>query len=245
MVIHLIALAVPEGGGGTGRVPEGPVKGGGVLGRVGHDWHRAVAVLIQLFPDCGHPAVHHIRGGHHIRPCLNLAQGDPRQILQGLVVVHVLPVQNAAVAVGGVLAHAHVADIVQVRHLPLGKAERALDDAVLAPGPGAALVLVVRDAEEHHAGHARVRHLSQCLGQPVQAVAVLARHGGDLFLYVLSLPHEHGIDQGRFVHPGLTHHFAQRGAGSQSSGSVRQFHHFTSLAAASITRHVFSISSCV
>ena len=73
--VHLVGLAVPEGGGGLGRLPEGAVKGRGVLGRVGHDHRILEPGLVQPGPDGLHPAVHHVRGGHHVGSGLGLGHG--------------------------------------------------------------------------------------------------------------------------------------------------------------------------
>ena len=77
-------------------------------------------------------ATHHVRGGHHIRPGPNLAQGNPRQIRKGFIVVHVLPMQNAAVAVGGILTHTHIADEIQLREPVLQGLHGLLDHPVAA-----------------------------------------------------------------------------------------------------------------
>ena len=113
--VHLIGLAVAVMRGGLRRVAERAVERGGVLGGVGHDGGGLIAVLVQDGPNGGYPAVHHVGGGHHVRPRLHMGEGGLGQHLQGLVVVHALAAEDAAVAVVGILAHAHVGDHIEIR----------------------------------------------------------------------------------------------------------------------------------
>ena len=153
MEVHLIASPVPKGRGGVRRLPEGAVEGGGVFHRVGHDGNPGVALPVQGGTNGRHPAIHHVRRGNHIRPRLDLAQGNPGQVGEGLVVVHLLPLEDAAVSMGGVLAHAHVANQVQLREPVLQGFHGLLDHPVAAIGLGALGILLQGNAEEHHLVH--------------------------------------------------------------------------------------------
>ena len=127
-------------------------------------------------------------------------------------------------AVGGVLAHAHITDQVQFREPGFQCPHGLLDNAVLGIGFAAASVLVVGDAEEHKLIDAGFQHFLGLVEHLVDAVAVLARHGGDFLLAVLPLHHKGGVNQGGFVHAGLPHHLPQNLAVTQTAGTMNQFH---------------------
>ncbi len=73
------------------------------------------AVFVQRVADFGHPAVHHVRRGHHVGSGLGVGQGRAGQQVQGGVVIDDLFFHHAAVAVIGVLAQADVGDHDQLR----------------------------------------------------------------------------------------------------------------------------------
>ncbi len=79
-------------------------------------------------------SVHHIRRRHHIRPRLYLGHGDLSELLQGQIIIHILPLQDAAVSVAGILTHTHITDIKQLRHFFFRFFQSLLDDAVAGIG---------------------------------------------------------------------------------------------------------------
>ena len=224
MEIHLVGLPVSEGRSGIRRFPEGAVKSGGVFNRVGHDGSSGVSRLIQGLPDGQHPSVHHVGGSHHVRSRLHMGKSGFCQQLQGFIIVHILAAEHPAVAVGGVFAHAHIGDVVQIRHLDLCPAQGFLHNTLLRVGSGAHLVLVVRNAEKHHAAHAGVRQLGKLLRQDIQGIPVLSRHGRDLLPFIFSLHNKQRIDQRGFVHSGLPHHSADLFVSPQAAGSDSHVH---------------------
>ena len=115
--IHLVALPVAEGRSRTGRITEGTVETGSIFYRIGHDRGGVVAVGIQHLTDGADTAVHHIGGRYHIGSCLHMGKGCFCQQLQRPVIVHVMTAEHAAVAVGGILAHAHIGDEIHLREI--------------------------------------------------------------------------------------------------------------------------------
>jgi len=65
-----------------------------------------------------------------------VGQGGFGQHLQGLIIVHLMAAEDAAVAVVGVLAHTYVGDDIKVGVLGLDGPNGLLDHAVLVPGGG-------------------------------------------------------------------------------------------------------------
>jgi len=224
MGIHLVPLPVAEGGGGAGRRPEGAVERGGVLGGVGHDGGGLIAVLVQDGPNGGYPAVHHVGGGHHVRPRLHMGEGGLGQHLQGLVVVHALAAEDAAVAVVGILAHAHVGDHIEIRVFGLDGPDGLLHHAVLCPGGGAHGVLLTGQAEEDAVGHPGGQAVGHRLAHRVQAVVELAGQGLDGPLTAEGLVHEDGVDQAVGGQAGLPAQAAHRVASPQAAGALNEFH---------------------
>ena len=112
--VHLIAGAVAELRRRLGRIPERPIKGGSVLDRVAHDRQMAEPGLVQARADGRHHAVEHAAGRDQVGPGPGMADALFRQQRQGCVIVQVdAPanvLQDAAVAVIGVLAEAFVGD---------------------------------------------------------------------------------------------------------------------------------------
>ena len=229
MGIHLVAPAVAKGGGGAGGVPEGAVEGGGVLGGIGHNGGVFVAVFIQDFPNGGNPAIHHIRGGHHIRSCLDVGQGGFAQNRQGFVIVHGMTMDNAAVAVVGVLAHAHIGDHIALGISSLDGADALLDNAVGIPGGGAAGVLVGGNTKEQHPADTGGHTGGDFLPDPVGGAAPLALQRGDGFPDMLPLYQKQGIHQTVRGYPGFPHHPAQIVTGTQPAWAVYKFHIVTLL----------------
>ena len=227
--VHLIALAVPEGGRGAGSLPEGAVEGGGVLDRIGHDRDRRVAGGIQGLADGPHAAVHHIRGRHHIGASLHMGEGRHGQEVQRPVIVDIAAAQDAAVAVRGIFAHTDIRDEIELRKILLRPAQGALDDTVRAVGLGPHLVLFGRNSEKHDLADACLLQPRQLFSHAVYGPAVLAGKGRDLLHRILAVHDKHGVDQGCGIQTGLPHHAPQCIASPQSPGSDRQIHFYPPL----------------
>ncbi len=115
--------------------------------------------------DGGHPAVHHVGGGDDVGAGLRVGDRLPGQERERQVVVdrEVLPgaagprrLEDPAVAVVGVLAHADVGHHDEPGDRLLERPDRPRDDAVLVVGAGADRVLVLGDAEEDDRADARL-----------------------------------------------------------------------------------------
>src|SRR5687768_9100101 len=83
-----------------------------------------------------------------------------RQPLQSGVVIHVVPMDLAAVPVTGVLAVAHVRDYHDVWRFLLDGADCPLNDAILCIGTRRLLIFFSGDAEENHAADPERLHLA-------------------------------------------------------------------------------------
>src|SRR5699024_10537004 len=84
--VELVAAPV-AGELGVGRLPEGAVEGGGVLGGVGEYGDVGVARPVERVTDGGHLAVHHPGQSEQLGSCLCLGEGDGGVAGQGGVVV--------------------------------------------------------------------------------------------------------------------------------------------------------------
>jgi len=63
---------------------------------------------------------------------------------------------------------------------------------------------VLGHSKEYDGGYAQVSNLLYRINNPVQAVAINAGHGWDLFHYVLSVPDKDGVYQVIKGKPGLS-----------------------------------------
>lgn len=108
-----------------------------------------------------------------------VGEGGFGKQLKGPVVVDLSAVQNAAVPVGGVFAHAHVGDEIEFGKVPFGQPQRLLHRALVVPRARAAFVLMRGQPEEQHGGHPRLPHLFKLHMQHVGAVAELPVERGD------------------------------------------------------------------
>jgi hypothetical protein len=77
-----------------------------------------------------------------------VADRRPREQVESLVVRNLLAVEDAAVAVGRVLAQADVGDEHELRDALAERPERLLDGPVVVPGARPLIVLLLRDSEE-------------------------------------------------------------------------------------------------
>ena len=78
----------------------------------------------------------------------SVGEGGFREDLQGFVVVYLMPAENTAVAVVGILAHTHVGDEIELRMFGLDGTNRLLDHTLLVPGGRALRILLCREPEE-------------------------------------------------------------------------------------------------
>ena len=126
--VHLIAAAVAELRRGVGGLAEGAVKGGGELGGVAHDGRVGEGGGVERGADGFDAAVHHVGGGDDVGAGGGEGDGGAGEEWEGGVVVDVVVAwifqaagwifgaagaivnDDAAVAVGGVLAEADVGD---------------------------------------------------------------------------------------------------------------------------------------
>lgn len=174
-------------------------------------------------------AVHHVAGGHHVGSGFGIAQSDGRQMGQSGVVEHLPPgVEDAAVAVVGVFAHADVPDDVEVGAELPQPAHGLLHHPFGVAGGSAAGILVVGDAEEDAGGHPGLLHLAGDLIQPVHRVVVDAGQRGDLLFDVLPLHHKDGQYKILRRKTGLPDHGADGGIFAQPPATVKWFHRFRS-----------------
>src|ERR671917_924560 len=84
--VHLVGAAVAELGGAVCGLAERAVEGGGVLGGVGHDRGVLETLVVELGPNGGDPAVHHVRRGDDVGARLGVGGGGARDQLEAHVV---------------------------------------------------------------------------------------------------------------------------------------------------------------
>lgn len=143
--------------------------------------------------------------------------------LQGGVVVDApVGVEDAAVAVVGVLVEAEVGhDDEVVPDLVAHGADGDLEDAVgVRPrGPVRVLLLVLRHPEEHDPGDPGLHGLHGGLPERVHRVLDDAGHGLDGDGFRDALAYEGGEDEVGRVQPGLGDHAAHGGGGAEPPGA--------------------------
>ena len=137
--------------------------------------------------------------------------------LQGGVVVHAAVVDDAAVAVVGVLAHADVGGYQHAGVVALDGAHRLLHDALGVVTLGAERVLLGGQAEEQHAADAKLGGLTDLLGHDIQRYLVAAGHGLDGLPDSVAVPHEHGVYELPGGEAGLLSQVAQRVRAAQAA----------------------------
>ena len=108
--IHLVRPAIAERGCRIGGVAERTVERRAVLRGVGHDRDLAEAGVIEHVADAADAAVHHVGRRDDVGAGGGVRERGARQLLDRRVVDDLLAVEDAAVAVRGVLAQADVGD---------------------------------------------------------------------------------------------------------------------------------------
>lgn len=102
-----------------------------------HDGNVGKVVFIENAADLRHATVHHVRRGDHVGAGLGVGKRRLGQKVQRGVIVHGVPVDEAAMPVIGILAQADVGNHDQIGKLVLQGLDRALDNSVLGVGLGA------------------------------------------------------------------------------------------------------------
>ena len=172
---------------------------------------------VELRAQRADAAVHHVARGHDIRARACVRGGGAGEQLERCVVVHAAVVEHdAAVAVAGVGAQAHVGDHDQLRVRLLERSNRELDDALVVVGARALLVLLGRQAEQQHGGDAELVRLSGVLHGLGDRQPVHARHGGDRGAALAQLD-EHRVNEAVRAELRLAHHAAQHARLAQAA----------------------------
>jgi len=149
--------------------------------------------------------IHHPAGGYDIRPRRSVACCRLAQERQGLIIEHLLPPHQAAVAVAGVLAEAQIGYHHQVGVL-LDRRHCPLDYAPGVVGARAALILVGRQTEEEHRRHPQILQSASLSRYALQALAVLAGHGSYGLGLACPLIHKYWLHQIAAGERVLRHH---------------------------------------
>jgi hypothetical protein len=129
-------------------------------------------------------------------------------------------VERAAVAVRGVLAHAHVGDDVVLGIVRLDGADRQLDDAVLGKRAAPCLVLGLGQAEEDDRRDAERLQLVDLGGQLVERELEDARHRRDLVAQAGARLHEQRVDEVCGIQCGLADHRTKRLGAPQAPRAI-------------------------
>ena len=154
------------------------------------------ARLVEALADRPHPPVHHVRGGDDVGARLRVRDGHPGEQRQGRVVLHLAVLDDAAVAVRGVLAQAHVGDDQQLLAGGADRADRLLHDAVVGVALGAHRVLGRGQAEEDHPADPQLLDLLGLARHLVDREVEAAGQRRDLAAQPLAGGHEERVDRG-------------------------------------------------
>ena len=153
-----------------------------------------------------------------------MADGNLSQMRQGFIVVYLVTMEDAAVPVVRILAHADVGNDGKVRIPGLDGPHGLLNDPVFRPGGGAAGVLFRREAEEDAVLHAVGQTLLHGEAHAVQTVVVLAWQTLDGPDAGESFVHENGIDKCLRAQPGFPVQAADSVGPPQAARAVGQVH---------------------
>jgi hypothetical protein len=110
----------------------------------------------------------------------NVRHGHGREEVEGGVVPDLVPLDDAAMAVGGVLAETDVGDHEELAALAAYRANGLLHDAVVGVPLRAEGILPLGQAEEDHARDSQGLHLAGLAGRLVGREMEAARQGRDL-----------------------------------------------------------------
>ena len=183
------------------------------------------AFRIQCTADGQYAAVHHIGRRNHVGACAHMGEGHLAQQFEGLVVVDGgAAVQNAAVSVGGIFAHAHVGDAVYLWEVLFDLPQCLLYDAVFIPCRGTQLILVGGDSKQQDLVYAGLYKLLHRLAYRIGAVVVLSRQRRNLLAHAGFFADKQRVNQSPLGDVGFPRQFAHHLVGSQTSWSVQHFH---------------------
>jgi hypothetical protein len=115
--------------------------------------------------------------------------------IEGRIVPDLFALDDTAVAVGRVLAEAHVGDHQEVPALGANGADGLLDHAAVGIALGSQRILVFRQAEEDDAGDSQGLDLPRLSGGLIRREMEAAGKGGDLPAETDAGGHEKRIDQ--------------------------------------------------
>ena len=152
-------------------------------------------VLIQNPTNLGNPAIHHVRGRHHVGPGLGMGKRGPGKHLQGGVVVHHIINEYPAMAMAGIFAQADIGTDRQLWRRVLQLLDGPLDDAVLGMRPRTFRILLVGQTEKDDRVHPKAHALLGLLGQLVHGHSEHPGHGWHLFPDSLSRHDKKRVDK--------------------------------------------------
>ncbi len=190
----------------------------------------AEIVGVQPGANGGDHAVHHAAGGDDVGPGGGVGHGRGRQHVQRFIVQHKpfrqmgmrAIVEQAAVAVVGVFAQAHVGDDDEVGHGRFNRPNRLLHNAVVGKVFQADGVFEGRDAEEDDGGDVQGNGRFRFAHRLGYRQLGDARHGGNGRTAV-AVPHKQRVNQIIRREMGFAHHAPQAGRRAQparASGQV-------------------------
>ena len=148
---------------------------------------------------------------------MNVGYSCLAQKFQGLVVIDPVVVDDAAVSVVGVLAHADIGYHHHVGMVFLDHPHGFLHDAFGVIPFGAQGVFLGGQSEQQNGRDAQLQGLANLLGQHVQRHLKLAGHGLDGFFDAVSVGHEQGINELFYREAGLPGHVAHGFATAQAA----------------------------
>ena len=152
---------------------------------------------------------------------LRVRDRHAREQLERRVVLHLAVLDDAAVAVRGVLAQAHVRHHQQLLAGRADRADRLLHDAVVGVALGADRVLGRGQPEQDHAADPELLDLLRLARHLVDRQVVAAGQRRDLAPQPLAGRHEQRVDQVRRRERRLAHHRAQPLAARNRRGRSR------------------------
>ena len=218
--IHLIRFPVTEFWGRFRRIPEGAIKVGSVLGTVGHDGNIGKSFIIQRIPNGSNPSIHHVRGGHHVRPRPAVRHRLFRQKLQSGIVEDLAVPDNSAVAMGGIFTEADIRNNRHLGHRILECPNGLLDNAVIGIGFGSHFIFMLRNPKQNNRRDPQGSHLFHIFHQPVHGKLKDSRHGRHGTSFPPSGTYKHGINQILHAEVILAHHGAQGLGHSKTPGTI-------------------------
>ena len=166
-------------------------------------------------------AIHHVRRRDDVGAGRRVRQRRAREELDGGVVDDFAVDEQAAVAVRGVLAQAHVGDDEQVRHFLLERAHRGLHRRVAIPGRRAGRVLAVRQPEQQHAGYPVGLRRRGFLHDFVDRELKHARHRRHFAPLSRPGAHEQRVEEHVRAEPRLAHQRAESGRPAEPPQAAR------------------------